>query len=83
MYSLDQELAFAIEKLNRQRAEIAALKEVINEMSQDPMGDYYTGLRCGVEDRSIQCRYEAAEYGWQEAFEYIGSIANGYLKEEG
>jgi len=51
----------------------------ICRQAADPMGDYYTGLRCGVEDRDIVCRYEAAEYGWEQAFEYIGSIATGAL----
>jgi hypothetical protein len=27
------------------------------------------GLGCGVEDRGITCRYEAAAYGWQEGIE--------------
>lgn len=60
---------------------IATLEAAISEMTTDPCGEYYTGLRCGVEDRDIVCRYEAAEYGWQQAFEYIGSIAAGYLVE--
>lgn len=60
---------------------IATLEAAISEMTTDPCGEYYTGLRCGVEDRDIVCRYEAAEYGWQQAFEYIGSIAAGYPVE--
>ena len=47
----------------------------IKEMSEDPGGEYYTGLACGVEDRDIYDRYEAAEYGWQSAFEYVASCA--------
>jgi len=62
-------------------ARIATLEAAISEMTTDPCGEYYTGLRCGVEDRDIVCRYEAAEYGWQQAFEYIGSIAAGYPVE--
>lgn len=60
-------------------AENQRLRAVIDDMATDPMGEYYTGLRCGVEDRDIACRYEAAEYGWEQAFEYIGSIATGAL----
>ena len=60
---------------------IATLEAAISEMTTDPCGEYSTGLRCGVEDRDIVCRYEAAEYGWQQAFEYIGSIAAGYPVE--
>ena len=40
----------------------------------NPGGDYYAGLRCGVEDRQISDRYEAAEYGWDQAFSYIESV---------
>ena len=61
------------------RAENQRLRAVIDDMATDPMGEYHTGLRCGVEDRDIACRYEAAEYGWEQAFEYIGSIATGAL----
>lgn len=32
-------------------------------------GDYLTGLRCGVEDRDITDRYDAAEYGFERASE--------------
>lgn len=60
-------------------AENQRLRAVIDDMATDPMGEYHTGLRCGVEDRDIACRYEAAEYGWEQAFEYIGSIATGAL----
>jgi hypothetical protein len=62
---------------------IFLLEKVISDMATDPMGEYYTGLRCGVEDRDIYDRYAAVEYGWQEAFEYIGSIAAGYLEGDG
>lgn len=50
------------------------LVELIDEACTDPGGEYYTGLRCGVEDRDITDRYEAAEYGWQEAFGYVASV---------
>jgi len=63
------------------QTELTTLEAAISEMTTDPCGEYYTGLRCGVEDRDIVCRYEAAEYGWQQAFEYIGSIAAGYPVE--
>lgn len=58
----------------------AVPSDLLDEMCTDPVGDYYTGLRCGVEDRNIMDRYEAAEYGWQQAFEYVGSIAESYRK---
>ena len=58
-----------------QQREIAELHAAIEEMSTDPAGDYYTGLACGVEDRDILDRYEAAEYGWKQAFRYVESCA--------
>lgn len=30
---------------------------------------HIVGLSCGVEDRSIHDRYEAAEYGWRECYD--------------
>ncbi len=34
---------------------------------------YYDGLRAGIEDCDITDRYAAAEYGWDQAFEYVDS----------
>lgn len=48
---------------------LAALKA-----TENPGGEYYTGLACGIEDRDITDRYEAAEHGWNKAFDYIDSI---------
>lgn len=69
----------AADRISELEAENQRLRAVIDDMATDPMGEYHTGLRCGVEDRDIACRYEAAEYGWEQAFEYIGSIATGAL----
>lgn len=79
-YSTDVEYWVA-ETWVHQQAKIDALTECIEEMSKDPAPEhpYHESLRCGVEDRDIQCRYEAAEYGWEQAFEYIGSIAVNYI----
>lgn len=54
---------------------LAALEE-----TENPGGDYYKGLACGIEDRDIIDRYEAAEYGWNHAFEYIDSIVTSVIK---
>ena len=51
----------------------AAEQSLASEL-ENPGGDYYTGLRCGVEDRDITDRNKAAEYGWDQAFSYIESI---------
>ena len=57
--------------------EIERLRALLDEATTNPEGDYYTGLRCGVEDRDIYDRYDAAEYGWDQAFEYVGSVVSG------
>lgn len=57
--------------------EIDRLRALLDEATTNPEGDYYTGLRCGVEDRDIYDRYDAAEYGWDQAFEYVGSVVAG------
>jgi len=67
------------ETIARQKAKIDELTACIEEMCEHPGSEYEFGLRCGVEDRDIMCRYEAAEYGYAEAFEYIGSIAANVL----
>lgn len=51
-------------------------RDAMND-ARNPEGDYYSGLRCGVEDRTIHDRYEAAEFGWDQAFEYIDSALDG------
>lgn len=58
---------------------VLAVVEAAREANIKPEGDYYAGLRCGVEDRTIYDRYDAAEYGWDQAFEYINSILESPL----
>ena len=36
------------------------------------------GMGCGLEDREITDRYEACEYGWNEAIEAIMEVLNNY-----
>lgn len=65
----------AIAKALRDGAkEIERQKTLLEEVSTNPEGDYYLGLRCGVEDRDIYDRYDAAEYGWDQAFERVASV---------
>lgn len=56
-------------------AENAALKSAISYVcATDNQPDYqYDGMGCGIEDRGIVDRYEAARYGWDEAMERIYS----------
>lgn len=60
-------------------APLLAVVEAAQEANTNPEGDYYLGLRCGIEDRSIHDRYEAVEHGWDQAFEYINSILDDVL----
>lgn len=66
-----------VDEIERLSAEVKSLKAILKETVENPGGDYYTGLNCGVEDRDIYDRYEAAAYGWDSAFEYIQSISDG------
>lgn len=52
---------------------VAAERAACLDAATDPGGDYHFGLGCGLEDRGITDRYEAAIYGWQQAFEYVQS----------
>lgn len=61
-------------RMRELEADNAALQQIIDEAGTNPEGDYYFGLRCGVEDRDIHDRYEAAEFGWDQAFEYVNSV---------
>lgn len=63
-------------------AEIKRLREALDRIAQGKdapdlyAGQMRTGLRCGVEDRNIVCRYESAEYGWDDAAERFLEWAN-------
>ena len=79
--TLKSEIAYLLAKRDR---EIGRLKALLDEATTNPEGDYYLGLRCGVEDRDIHDRYDAVEYGWDQAFEYVGSVAaGGSVKDTG
>ena len=85
---MDDGTANALREIGRQNPHLAMamrtaadkierLRMLLDEATTNPEGDYYLGLRCGVEDRDIHDRYDAAEYGWDQAFEYVGSVAAG------
>lgn len=71
----DAQITELQQSVARLETELELARRMLDEAATDPAGQYYFGLRCGVEDRDIQDRYEAAEYGWQQAFEYVGSFA--------
>lgn len=64
-------------------AENAALKSAISYVCDtDNLPDYqYDGMGCGIEDRGIVDRYEAARYGWDEAIERIYSEVISFAEE--
>lgn len=64
---------------NRAEANLKYAKQLeaaLLDIPPEPAGEYYTGLHCGIEDRDIYDRYEAANYGWESAFEYVLSVVN-------
>lgn len=65
---------------DRLKEQVSHLMELITDI-ENPGGDYYTGLHCGIEDVGITDRYQAADHGWNKAFEYIDSIFADILKE--
>ncbi|MFT2788888.1 hypothetical protein ACMV5I_02315 [Serratia sp. T13T92] len=54
-------------------AECAAMKAIIDSVTNlDNEPQYHPeGMGCGLEDRGITDRYDAMEYGWQQAMERI------------
>jgi hypothetical protein len=42
---------------------------------------HHQGMGAGLEDRGIHDRYEAAEYGWNEAIERVGNEAVGPARD--
>ena len=44
-------------------------------------GDYQRGLHCGVEDRSIHDRYQAADYGFERGVERAAEHVSNELAE--
>lgn len=66
------------------REETADLLSLIDELAEalrevrdgpQPLDEYLTGVRCGVEDRDLQYDpYEAAEYAYQTALEWTASV---------
>lgn len=50
--------------------------EAIEEINYHP-----EGMGCGIEDRGITDRYEACEYGWDEAIEAVIEMIGEVQKE--
>ena len=64
-------------------AENVSLKSAISYVCDtDNQPDYqYDGMGCGIEDRGIIDRYEAARYGWDEALERIYSEVISFAED--
>lgn len=70
-------LAARVSVLEGENRKLVEILLRVERDAEEPGGDYLFGLRCGVEDRGIHDRYEAAEYGWSQAFDYVASALSG------
>lgn len=55
------------------------LEKILNEIEE--MKYPIDGIGCGLEDVGITDRYEAAEYGWNEAVEMVSDIVKNHLSD--
>lgn len=62
---------------------VEGLPELPEPFDMDMPELHTVGLGCGVEDRSIHDRYEAAEYGWRECYDaFVQVIPVIYTAEQ-
>jgi hypothetical protein len=62
---------------------VEALESVQSGMESDAVlcsGEWQTGMFCGLEDKGIQDRYEACEYGYNVALDRVADWATGGVK---
>jgi hypothetical protein len=74
---LSATFAAQVDEIERLEGEATSLVEAIEYASkglEDPGEDYRTGLHCGIEDRNIVDRYDAADYGWESAIEHVAQF---------
>ena len=74
----ERPLLAKIEKLEK------AVQLAINGMDSDSitlLGEYHTGLYCGLEDRGITDRYYACDYGYEKALEKVEEWVIETLRE--
>ena len=50
------------------------LEKILEEIEN--LNYYPEGMECGIEDCGITDRYEACEYGWNEAIEAVIEVIN-------
>ena len=80
-------IAALADERDRLRAQLAAcpapvaveVPEILSRLSEweefrsqfSCLSYHHSGMGCGIEDRGIHDRYEACEYGWEEAMERV------------
>jgi len=79
---IDKAIAF----IKSQQAELARLKDAVRSLrgdspDVDPETHIGCGLFCGLEDRAIHDRYEAAAYGYTEGAEAVYEWLNNILAD--
>lgn len=73
---INADIAAAADLIEAQAAELERLREALTEITAclDGSPDYHTqGMGCGLEDRGITDRYDAMQYGWDEALDRVYS----------
>ena len=72
---LEAEIAAQAARIEQLTAENLALKQILTLVcDHDYEPEYHSqGMGCGLEDRGITDRYDAMEYGWNEAMERVYS----------
>ena len=72
---LEAEIAAQAARIEQLSAENLALKQILTLVcDHDYEPEYHSqGMGCGLEDRGITDRYDAMEYGWNEAMERVYS----------
>ena len=86
MFRVDT-VATLIQERDQLRAQLAAcpapvaveVPEILSRLSEweefrsqfSCLSYHHSGMGCGIEDRGIHDRYEACEYGWEEAMERV------------
>lgn len=78
----DKELTAHIERLTAENAHLKQVLASICDSANQPEY-HYQGMGCGLEDRGIIDRYEAMQYGWNEAIERVYSEVIPTLEEIG
>lgn len=78
LHNAAPDLIAAAERAERYKAALEMIAQ-----GPEPMNDYLTGIRCGVEDRCLQNSvYASAEYGYEQGIDYCADIARQALVEE-